>query len=232
MSTILIIAMKEVREALRNRWVMAMTLLMAALALTLSFLGSAPTGTIGAGPLEVTIVSLSSLTIFLLPLIALLLSFDAIVGEIDRGTMALLLSYPVARWQVMLGKFIGHAAVIAFAITLGYGAAGVALWFGDTAIEPESWRAFAAMIGTSIMLGAAFTALGYLASTIVRDRGTAAGIAPFQPSDRRRVRCHRPTLVAALCGAFRPARSRSGRSAESRGRSGASPDRLPGSAHR
>jgi Cu-processing system permease protein len=33
------------------------------------------------------------------------------------------------------------------------------------------------MIGTSIMLGAAFTALGYLASTIVRDRGTAAGIA-------------------------------------------------------
>ena len=177
MSTILIIAVKEVREALRNRWVVAMTLLMAALALTLSFLGSAPTGTIGAGPLEVTIVSLSSLTIFLLPLIALLLSFDAIVGEIDRGTMALLLSYPVARWQVMLGKFIGHAAVIAFATTLGYGAAGVALWFSDAPIEPESWRAFAAMIGTSIMLGAAFAALGYLASTIVRDRGTAAGIA-------------------------------------------------------
>ncbi|MGF7209747.1 Cu-processing system permease protein [Skermanella aerolata] len=177
MSTILIIAAKEVREALRNRWVVAMTLLMAALALTLSFLGSAPTGTIGAGPLEVTIVSLSSLTIFLLPLIALLLSFDAIVGEIDRGTMALLLSYPVARWQVMLGKFIGHAAVIAFATTLGYGAAGLALWFGEAGIEPESWRAFAAMIGTSVMLGAAFTALGYLASTIVRDRGTAAGIA-------------------------------------------------------
>ena len=50
MSTILIIAAKEVREALRNRWVVAMTLLMAALALTLSFLGSAPTGTIGAAP--------------------------------------------------------------------------------------------------------------------------------------------------------------------------------------
>ena len=33
MSTILIIALKEVRTALRNRWVLAMTLLMAALAL-------------------------------------------------------------------------------------------------------------------------------------------------------------------------------------------------------
>lgn len=177
MNTLLIVAGKELREATRNRWVVATTLLMAALALTLSFLGSVPTGTVGVGPVEVTIVSLSSLTIFLLPLIALLLSFDAVVGEIDRGTMTLLLSYPVARWQLLLGKFIGHAAVIALATVVGYGAAGVALAMGNTAIGPESWRAFAAMIGSSVMLGAAFTALGYLASTIVRDRGTAAGIA-------------------------------------------------------
>ncbi|PWC78584.1 ABC transporter permease subunit [Azospirillum sp. TSH64] len=177
MNTLLIIAGKELREATRNRWVVATTLLMAALALTLSFLGSVPTGTVGVGPVEVTIVSLSSLTIFLLPLIALLLSFDAVVGEIDRGTMTLLLSYPVARWQLLLGKFLGHAAVIALATVVGYGAAGVALAMGGTAIGPESWRAFAAMIGSSVMLGAAFTALGYLASTIVRDRGTAAGIA-------------------------------------------------------
>ena len=177
MNTLFIIAGKEVRDGLRNRWVVATTLLMAALALTLSFLGAAPTGTVGVDPVEITIVSLSSLTIFLLPLIALLLSFDAVVGEIDRGTMTLLLSYPVARWQVLLGKFLGHAAIIAFATVLGYGAAGVALAMGDTEIAAESWRAFAAMIGSSVLLGAAFTALGYLASTLVRDRGTAAGIA-------------------------------------------------------
>lgn len=177
MTILLIIAGKEVRDGLRNRWVVATTLLMAALALTLSFLGAAPTGTVGVGPVEVTIVSLSSLTIFLLPLIALLLSFDAVVGEVDRGTMTLLLSYPVARWQVLIGKFLGHAGIIAFATLLGYGAAGVALSFGPAEIGPESWKAFAAMIGSSILLGAAFTALGYLASTLVRDRGTAAGIA-------------------------------------------------------
>src|SRR5690606_10246174 len=51
MRTLLIIAMKEIREGLRNRWVLAVTLLLAALALTLSFLGSAPTGTVGAGAL-------------------------------------------------------------------------------------------------------------------------------------------------------------------------------------
>lgn len=177
MKTLLIIAAKEIRDGLRNRWVVATTLLMAALALTLSFLGAAPTGTVGVGPVEVTIVSLSSLTIFLLPLIALLLSFDAVVGEIDRGTMTLLLSYPVARWQVLIGKFLGHAAIIAFATVLGYGSAGAALAWGGAEIGAESWGAFAAMIGSSVLLGAAFTALGYLASTVVRDRGTAAGIA-------------------------------------------------------
>lgn len=177
MNMLRIIAVKEFRDGLRNRWVVATTLLMAALALTLSFLGSAPTGTVGASPLDVTIVSLSSLTIFLLPLIALLLSYDAIVGEIDRGTMSLLLSYPVARWQILVGKFLGHAAIVGVATMLGYGAAGAALAFGGAEITPESWQAFAAMIGSSVLLGAAFTALGYLASTLVRDRGTAAGIA-------------------------------------------------------
>ncbi|MFV3077918.1 ABC transporter permease [Niveispirillum fermenti] len=176
MRTILIIAAKEIRDGLRNRWVAATTLLMAALAVTLAFLGSAPTGTVGIGRLEVTIVSLSSLTIFLLPLLALLLSFDAIVGEIDRGTMLLLLSYPVARWQALLGKFLGHVAIIAFATIIGYGMAGLVLHL----LAPdggEPWAAFAAMIGSSVLLGAAFVSMGYLASTLVRDRGTAAGIA-------------------------------------------------------
>ncbi|WP_114394116.1 ABC transporter permease [Oleisolibacter albus] len=177
MSTILTIAAKEVRDGLRNRWVAATTLLMAALALTLTFLGAAPTGTVGVGQVEVTIVSLSSLTIFLLPLLALLLSFDAIVGEIDRGTMLLLLSYPVARWQALLGKFLGHLAIIAFATLCGYGCAGAALWATVPAIGPQSWAAFAAMLGSSVLLGGVFVSLGYLASTLVRDRGTAAGIA-------------------------------------------------------
>jgi Cu-processing system permease protein len=122
-----IIAGKEVRDGLRNRWIVATTLLLAALALTLTFLGSVPTGTVGASRLAVTIVSLSSLTIFLVPLIALLLAYDAVVGEFDRGTLLLLLSYPVARWQVVIGKFLGHLAILAFATVVGYGAAAGAL---------------------------------------------------------------------------------------------------------
>lgn len=177
MTNILIIARKEIQEGLRNRWVLATTLLLAALALTLSFLGSAPTGNVGVNRLDVVIVSLSSLTIFLVPLIALLLSHDAIVGESERGTMLLLLSYPLGRSEVIFGKFLGHLAILGFATLFGYGAAAGALAVAGSDIALESWGAFAAMIVSSILLGAVFLAIGYLASTLVGERSTAGGIA-------------------------------------------------------
>ncbi len=176
MRQMLIIAGKEVRDGMRNRWILATTLLLAAFALTLAFLGASPTGAVNVSPLAITIVSLSSLSIFLLPLIALLLSYDAIVGEVDRGTMALLLAYPVTRWQVVIGKFLGHLAILAFATVVGFGAAGAALSLGgDT--DPASWRAFVVLMVSSVALGGAFLAIGYVISIAVRDRGTAGAIA-------------------------------------------------------
>src|SRR3546814_6860696 len=115
------LAMQEIRAGLRNRWVVATTLLLAALSLSLALLGSAPTGVVKADPLAVVVVSLASLTIFLVPLIALLLSFDAVVGEQERGTLMLLLSYPVARWQVIVGKALGQVCILGVATLIGYG---------------------------------------------------------------------------------------------------------------
>jgi Cu-processing system permease protein len=177
MKALLLVAGKEIREGMRNRWVVAATLLLATLALTLAFLGAAPAGRVGAGALEVVVVSLSSLSIFLLPLIALLISHDAIVGEMERGTMLLLLTYPLRRWQVVIGKFLGHVAILGAATLIGYGAAAVALAATGEAIGAESWRAYGAMIGSTVLLGAAFVALGTFVSALVRARGTAAGIA-------------------------------------------------------
>ena len=158
----LTVAAQEVRVGLRNRWVLATTVLMAALALSLALLGSAPTGAVKADPLAVVVVSLASLTVFLVPLIALLLSFDAIVGEQERGTLMLLLSYPVSRWQVVAGKVLGQIAILGIATLLGYGAAAAALWLNG-GVGMDAWLAYAAMVGTSVMLGASFVAMGCLA---------------------------------------------------------------------
>ncbi|KAA3499308.1 ABC transporter permease [Rhizobium rhizogenes] len=176
MNNILIIAAKEIREGMRNRWVLATTVLLATLALTLTFLGSAPTGNVGASRMDVVIVSLSSLTIFLVPLIALLISHDAIVGEVERGTMLLLLAYPVGRSQIVFGKFLGHIAILSFATICGYGTAALALALMGGASVLEGWLSFISMTASSVLLGAVFVAIGYLVSALSSERSTAGGV--------------------------------------------------------
>jgi Cu-processing system permease protein len=176
MTQILILAKAEFQEGLRNRWVVASIALLTTLAFSLTVLGSAPIGETRASPLGVTTVSLASLSVYLLPLIALMVSFDAIVGERERGTLLLLLTYPVSRWQVIAGKFLGHVTVISLAILIGYGSAGIYLSTQTDASSAQWWQ-FVAMLGSSILMGSVFIALGYLISVLVTSRATAGGIA-------------------------------------------------------
>ncbi len=177
MRAVYVIAAQELLDALRNKWVLSATLVLAGFALALSYLGSAPVGTVGVAPLGVTVVSLSSLTVFLLPLLGLLLSYDAVVGESERGTLLLLLSYPVRRWQFLCGKFLGHLAVLVIAVVIGYGAAGALVVWRVEAVATQEIAAYGVMMASSILLGAVFVGLGYGISSYVRERATAAGAA-------------------------------------------------------
>ena len=175
MTAVSAIAGREVLAGIRNRWMLAASLLLGVLALTLAFVGSAPGGAVAASPLAITVVSLSSLSIFLVPLIGLLVSYDSLVGEIERGTMPLLMTHPVTRWRIVLGKFAGQVAILAVATVVGFGVAALATGLGEGG-DAEAWGAFGVMVGASILLGAAFIALGTLFSAVVAERGTAAGV--------------------------------------------------------
>ena len=100
----------EFRIAVRNRWVAIAVVMMVLFSAVLSAAGSAPTGALGADRLSVTVASLTSLAVYLVPLVALLLAFDAVAGEIERGTLPLLLAYPVSRAEVLIGKMGAHLA--------------------------------------------------------------------------------------------------------------------------
>ncbi len=174
MTAVAAIAGREVLAGIRNRWMLAASLLLGVLALTLAFVGSTPAGPVAASRLAITVVSLSSLSVFLVPLIGLLVSYDTLVGEVERGTMPLLMTYPVTRWRIVLGKFAGQVAILAIATVIGFGVAALITGLGDGG-DAEAWRAFGVMVGGSILLGAAFIALGTLFSAVVAERGTAAG---------------------------------------------------------
>lgn len=176
LTRILSVASLEMRIGLRNRWLLLATLILAAFSLALALLGSAPAGTLGVDRMTITVASLASLSVYLVPLLALLLAFDAISGEIDRGTALLIFSSPISRAEFLLGKALGHFAVILIALLLGYGlTAGVLVAFGGGSLA--GLVDFARLIATSAMLGLAFLAIGYIASSATRAPGTAAALA-------------------------------------------------------
>lgn len=145
MSRILASAAAEARIALRNRWVAIVVGLMAVFSLVLSAAGSAPTGVLGADRLSVTVASLTSLAVYLVPLVALLMSFDAVAGEVERGTLPLVLTYPVSRAELLMGKFVAHLAILSLAVAVGYGlaaAAALAVDPGALAGLPALFRLF------------------------------------------------------------------------------------------
>jgi len=178
MHEILTIAQKEFRDGLRNRWVLAITVMFALFALGLAYFGAAASGQIGFTSLDTTIVSLASLAIFVIPLIALLLAYDTVVGEEEQSTLLLLLSYPLSRIQLLAGKFLGHATVLAVSTVLGFGLAalGIAILTENIA-SPTLWEAFGFFILSAVMLGWVFIALAYVVSVVVSEKSRAAGLA-------------------------------------------------------
>ncbi|MCB1480473.1 MAG: ABC transporter permease [Rhodobiaceae bacterium] len=177
MSPVMAIARTEARLGIRNSWVLLSTVILTVFAVLLVLLGSGATGEVDASLLAVSIASLSTLSVYLIPLIALLLSFDAIAGEIDRGTLQLVLATPIARWQLLVGKFLGHLAVLTIAIVISSGIAAILAIALDGNPGPQPLGGLAALAATSILLGAVFIAVGYIASASVRQTGTAAALA-------------------------------------------------------
>jgi len=171
------IAATEIRIGLRNRWIILSSLILLVFALILVLIGSAPTGEIKTNAVTVVVASLSTLSVYLVPLIALLLSFDAIAGEIDRGTLQLVLASSVSRGTVLLGKFIGHVTVLSIAVIIGYGIAGLVAFYAGGGGDWSALVDVARLIVSSIVLGATFIAIGYIASASVRQTGTAAALA-------------------------------------------------------
>lgn len=173
---ILATAVTEIHISRRNRWVAIAIAVMVVFSLVLAAAGSAPTGGLGADRLSVTVASLISLSVYLVPLVALLMSFDAIAGEIERGTLPLALTYPVARWEILAGKLMAHLGVLVLALIAGYGSAAlVALATDPGAAAGLSalWR----LTWSSALLGATFLGIGYAVSALARRPSGAAGLA-------------------------------------------------------
>lgn len=153
----------ELLERTRDKWVLMVSGLFAALTAAVSLYGQkAGDNAIGlTGP---SLVTLSSLFV---PLVAMVLSHDAIVGERERNTLGLLLSLPISRLELIWAKFAGRGTALLIAVCLGVSA--TAFFSGQNALI-----ILPTLIGPTLLLGLSFLSIGLLLSSLTKRQVTAA----------------------------------------------------------
>ncbi|WP_310620581.1 ABC transporter permease [Flexibacterium corallicola] len=176
MNAILAFAKTEFRITRRNRLLRAAVIIMVLFSCALTLLGSGATGNLGVDLMTAASASLATLSVYIVPLIALLMSFDAIAGEMERGTLPLILTYPAPRLSIIIGKFLAHFGALAVAVTLGFGAAA-AVAASTSGITAEGIFTLLKLLGGTLLLGSAFLGLGYAMSAWTQATGAAAGYA-------------------------------------------------------
>lgn len=173
---ILTLVEKEIRDSFRNRWFILYSVVFALLALALSFLALSGSSFLGFAGFGRTAASLINLVLLIVPLMALTVGALSIAGERERGSLSYLLSQPVTRTEVFLGKYLGLAASLLTALVLGFGLSGCLLALQG---EGSSGLAYFGLVGLAFLLALAMLSLGFLVSTFSPKGAVASGFALF-----------------------------------------------------
>ena len=169
------IAKKEFMDNIRSKWIIAISIIFIVLTIVSSYVAG---GQGQFGGMEETVVSLLSISALLIPLIAIMLGFSTIAGEAEKGALYVVLSYPVRRIEVLLGKFLGLGAVLAVTPLIGFGLGGIVI---AATVGAEEGVAYLAFIGLTILLGIMYLSLVIFISALckTRVRAIAGGIVLF-----------------------------------------------------
>ena len=120
------------------------------------------------GP-DITKVDWAFIIAYVLSLIALLFTFDAISGEREHGTLRLMLANSVPRHTVLIGKFLGALISVSIPFTL---AALMNLLMISTAsgvhLNIEAWGRLGIIFFIALLYTCFFLALGLLVSARVQ----------------------------------------------------------------
>ena len=167
------IAKKELMDNIRNRWIILLTAIFVILIFAFSYLagGQAGEGDV-LGDMQNTVFGLLGISSLLIPLIAIILGFSTISGEAESGALYVVLTYPVRRIEVLIGKLLGLGMVIVISILLGFGIGGVVI---AGTVGSESLGGYFSFILLSILLGFIYLSLSICISAYCKRRITSIG---------------------------------------------------------
>lgn len=176
LNTIWLIAQKELRDALRNRWFLLYTVIFGGLVLALSMLSRPDVEFTQLAEYNRTVTGLVNLVLLFVPLMALTFGASSISGERETGALKYLLAQPIDRGEVLFGKFLGLASAQLSTLLLGFGVAGVIL---STRGGSDGLGGYVVMTGMACLLSLAMLSVGFLISALAHKTSTALGAALF-----------------------------------------------------
>jgi Cu-processing system permease protein len=167
---VLILARQELMLAARSRWTQIFAAVFALLSLGVAASGYILSGGSGFQDFARTSASLVQLVALVVPLAALLMGVLALAPE--RGPAELLFAQPVSRSAILLGKLLGLFAALSIAESLGFGAAGLVVFWSA---GEEGAVGYALLVLGSVLLTAIFLAIAaWLGAGAVGRRRTRA----------------------------------------------------------
>lgn len=163
------IARREYRLAVRSRWALGVALLFGFFTAAVVQFGAS---SVGPGRFDAVVATIAELGVYLVPLAALAVGYDAVVGAHERGSLELLLALPVSPGRVVVGTALGRATVLVGSMLLGFVPGGLLLvrYLGVASVGPYAAVALAAALTGCAMLGVAV-----LLSTVARTKTHALG---------------------------------------------------------
>jgi Cu-processing system permease protein len=150
-------ARQELLLAARSRWTQIFAVVFAGLSLAVAASGYILSGGRGVQDFSRTAVSLVQLVLLLVPLTALLIGVLSLTPE--RGVSELLFSQPVSRRTILLGRLLGLFQALAGAQAIGFGAAGVVVFYQA---GEEGLGGFVLLVLGALILTAVFLAMAAL----------------------------------------------------------------------
>ena len=110
----------------------------------------------------------------LFSLMALCFAFDAVSGEQERNTLKLMAANRVARWQILVGKWLGGGACSLLPAAVGFLVATLILagspW---VSLSGGQWLRVALIFAAVVLYTSAFYLVGLAVSSRARQSGTA-----------------------------------------------------------
>ena len=164
------IAKKEFMDNIRNKWIIAMIVIFLLLTILSSYLAGGQSGSDSFGGMEDTVVTLLSISSLLVPIIAIMLGYATISGEAENGSLSIVLSYPIRRVEVLLGKLFGLGAVLAFSNIIGFGVGGIII---AATVGGSEGLSFLLFIFLTSLLGLVYLSLSICISSICKKRVTS-----------------------------------------------------------